>query len=96
MYGVYTCNYLLNYRNHTKGDLTLKWSRWGSFDIQKLYCWFFFHTQLEKASYKIKLNGMLILIGYLEASKRGKDKVTSLKETNKKIAESYIRILKGC
>lgn len=51
MYGAHTCKYLVIWGKYTKGDLNLKWPSWDSFDISKLI---FLHTQLEKASHKIK------------------------------------------
>ena len=63
-----------------------KWSNWGSFGIQKLI---FLCTQLEKSSHKIKQTEWNAYFDwYLEASKRGNDRVTSLQETNKKLLET--------
>ena len=46
-YRVHTCKYLINWRNYTKRDLSLKWPNLGSFYILKLI---FLCAQLEKAS----------------------------------------------
>ena len=83
MYGAHTCKYLVNWRNYTKRDLNLKWPNWSSFDIPKLI---FLHGQLEKP-------GRVYFDWYLEASKLGNDRVTSLQETNMKLLET---IKKGC
>ena len=45
-YRAHTCKYIINWRNYTKKDLSLKWPNWGSFDILKLI---FLCAQLEKA-----------------------------------------------
>ena len=47
MYRAHTCKYLVNWRNYTKRDLSLKGPNLGSFYILKLI---FLCTQLEKAS----------------------------------------------
>ena len=78
-YGAHTCKYLVNWRNYTKRDLNLKWPNWGSFDILKLI---FLHTHLEKAS-------RVYCDWYLEASKRGNGRVTSLQKINKKFLKLY-------
>ena len=78
MYGAHTCKYLVNYRNYTKRDLNLKWPNWGSFDILK---WIFLLTHLEKAS-------RAYFDWYLEASKRGNDRVTSSQKINKKLLKT--------
>ena len=52
MYNTYGA--LVNWRNYTEGDLNLKWSNWGSFDIPQLI--FFLHAQFEKV-------GVLTLTG---------------------------------
>ena len=85
-YGVHTCKYLVNWRNYTKRDLNLKWPNWGSFDISKLI---FLWAQIEKA-------GRAYFDWYLEASKRGNNRVTSSQKTNKKLLETIIRAKKGC
>ena len=85
MYGAHTCKYLVNYRNYTKRDLNLKWPNWGSFDILK---WIFLLTHLEKAS-------RAYFDWYLEASKRGNDRVTSSQETNKKLLETVSELNKA-
>ena len=82
-YGAHTCKFLVNWRNYTKRDLNLKWPNWGSFDMPKLI---FLHAQLEKA-------GCVYFDWYLEASKIGNDRVTSLQETKKKLLET---IKTGC
>ena len=71
MYNTYGA--LVNWRNYTEGDLNLKWSNWGSFDIPKLI---FLLTQLEKASHAY-------FDWHLQASKTGNDRVTSLQKINK-------------
>ena len=49
----------------------------------------FLHTQSEKDSHKIKQTEWNAYFDwYLEASKRGNDRVTSLQETNKKLLET--------
>ena len=85
MYRAHTCKYLVNWRNYTKRDLNLKWPNWGSFDISKLI---FLWAQIEKA-------GRAYFDWYLEASKIGNDRVTSLQETNKKLLETIIISKKG-
>ena len=86
MYRAPTCKYLVIWGKYTKGDLNLKWPSWDSFDISKLI---FLHTQLEKASHKSKQTKWNAYFDwYLEASKRGNDRVTSLQETNKKLLET--------
>ena len=76
-YGVYTCNYLVNWRNYTKRDLNLKWPNWGSFDILKLI---FSYFTIRK--------GRPCFDWYLEASKAGNDRVNSLQKINKKLLEN--------
>ena len=86
MYGAHTpYKYLVNWRNYTKRDLNLKWPNWGSFDISKLI---FLHVQSEKA-------GCAYFDWYLEASKRGNDRVTSSQETNKKLLETVSELNKA-
>ena len=77
-YGAHTCKYQVNWKNYTKRDLNLKWPNWRSFDISKLI---FLCAQLEKA-------GHAYFDWYIEASKRGNDRVTSSQETNKKLLET--------
>ena len=67
-YRGHTCKDLVNWRDYTKRDLNLKWPNWGSSDIPKLV--FFLQAQLGKASPSY-------FDWYLEASKRGNDRVTS-------------------
>ena len=81
MCGAHTCNYLVNWRNYTRRELNLKWPNWGSFDIPKLI---FLHAQLEKACHAY-------FEWFLEASKRGNDRVTSSQKMNKKLFKT-IRI----
>ena len=78
-YGAHTCKYLVNWRNYTKRDLNLKWPNWCSFDILKLI---FLRAQLEKT-------GRAYFDWYLEASKRGNGRVTSLQKINKKFLKLY-------
>ena len=83
-YGAHTCKYLVNWGNYIKRDLNLKWPNWGSFDILK---WIFLLTHLEKAS-------RAYFDWYLEASKRGNGRVTSLQET-KKLLETISELKKA-
>ena len=81
MYGAHTCKYLVIWGKYTKKDLNLKWPNWDSFDISKLI---FLHRQLEKASHKIKQTKWNAYFDwYLEASKRGNDRVLCRKPTRK-------------
>ena len=75
----HTRKYLVNWRNYTERNLTLKWPNWGSFDIPKLL---FLRAQLEKPCHAY-------LDWYLEASKRGNGRVTSLQKINKKFLKLY-------
>ena len=84
-YGAHTRKYLVNWRNYTKRDLNLKWPNWGSFDISKLIV---LHAQSENA-------GCAYSDWYLEASKRGNDRVTSSQETNKKLLETVSELKKA-
>ena len=74
------------WEKYTKGDLNLKWPKWGSSDIPKLI---FLHAQLENTSHAC-------FDWYLETSKRGNDRVVSLQETNKKLLETVSELKKGC
>ena len=82
MYGAHICKYIVNWRNYIKRDLNLKWPNWGSFDILKLI---FLCTHLEKAS-------RAYFDWYLEASKRGNGRVTSLQKINKKLLETISKL----
>ena len=84
MYGTHICKYVVNWRNYIKRDLNLKWPNWGSFDILKLI---FLRTHLEKAS-------RAYFDWYLEASKRGNGRVTSLQKINKKLLETISKLKK--
>ena len=66
-----TCKYLVNWGSYTKRDLNQKWLSWGSFDFLKLI---FLHPPLEKSGHDY-------FDWYLEASKRGNDRITPLQET---------------
>ena len=82
MYGAHICKYIVKWRNYIKRDLNLKWPNWGSFDILKLI---FLCTHLEKAS-------RAYFDWYLEASKRGNGRVTSLQKINKKLFETISKL----
>ena len=84
-YAAPTCKYLVNWRNYTKRDLNLEGPNRGSFDISKLI---FLHAQSEKAC-------CAYFDWYLEASKRGNDRVTSSQETNKKLLETVSELKKA-
>ena len=74
LYGAHTYKYLVNWGNYTKGELNLKWPNLHSSDIPKLL---YLCAQLEKAGHKINQTEWKAYIGwYLEASKRGNDRVT--------------------
>ena len=84
-YGTGICKDLINWGNYTKRVLNLKWPNWGSFDIPKLL---FLCAQLENAS-------CACFDWYLEASKRGNNRVTSLQKTNKKLLETISELKKA-
>ena len=67
-YRAHTCKYLVKREIYTKGDINLKWPNLDYFDIPKFI---FLCTQLEKA-------GCAFFDWYLEASKRGNARVTTL------------------
>ena len=84
-YRVHTCKYLVDWRNHTKRDLNLKWPNQGSFDILKLIL---LCIQSEKP-------GHAHFDCYLDASKRGNDRVTSSQDINKKLLETTSELKKA-
>ena len=50
-YGTDTCKYLTKRQGLTNDNFSLRWPKWGTFDLPKLV---YLCTQLEKANYKIK------------------------------------------
>ena len=76
MHGGDTCNCLRKWENFTEDNLSLKWSKCGMLNLPKLV---YLHAQLEKAIYKIKQTEWEAYFKwYLEDSKHGNDKMTSL------------------
>ena len=56
-----------------KDDFSLKWPKWGTFDLSKLL---YLRTQVEKAGYKTKTKGWEAYYAWhLEASKHSNDKI---------------------
>ena len=73
-YKAHTCKYLVNWGNYTKGELNLNGQIEVLLIFQKLL---FLHAQLKKAGRKIKQTEWNAYFDwYLEASKRGNDRVT--------------------